>query len=543
MAWDDLDNTISGLVVSLSTFDYDSALQTVDHLIDSIRNDPTSFPQKSAVRILRALRRKRQFAAIALLSEAIVQSGGRTPDIAPYYAQALIDQGMLTTAESVLRELRTDSRVSPAEQAEIRGLLGRVHKQLYVNTAAVSPITRKRELLIGSVEEYMEMYSFNPEKHTWHGINVVALLARAERDELGIEGVRDYKLLAKEILEHLNDKESSTSDGLKAFDIATQLEALLAIGDTASLKAKAIEYADAPDADEFEYTSTFRQFTEVWQLREDSEPGSTVLPALDAARARASGGSIRVSRDQAQTQVEALLGSDTSVPLEWYKLGLERARSVCRIDNLGKFGRGTGWAVRASDFFPSENDRLLVLTNDHVVSETYEGALIPPNAFCNFQIKRQRIQIKNIFRSSPFGELDAAFLELSEQPAADPLPICTNAVAMSAPPPRLYIIGHPGQRELEFSLQDNQLMGCSDRLLHYRTPTEGGSSGSPVFEMHSWQVVGLHHAYVENVPQVKGVPGAPYSANEAISILALQKHFSSSGGVSKAETQHSLAGC
>ena len=120
-----------------------------------------------------------------------------------------------------------------------------------------------------------------------------------------------------------------------------------------------------------------------------------------------------------------------------------------------------------------------------------------------------------------------------DQPRADPLPIYADAVEMARPAPRMYIIGHPGGRDIEFSLQDNQLVGCSDKLLHYRTPTEPGSSGSPVFEMQSWQVVGLHHAHVENVPRVKGVPGAPYSANEAISILALQKHSHSGGHVSK----------
>ncbi len=533
MPWDDLDNTISSLVSSLSSFDYDSVSQTIDCLIDSIRKEPTPLPQRSAVQILQALRRKRQFTAITRLSEAIVQTAGRAPAVARHYAQALIDQGMLTPAESVLNEFRTDSRVGSADQAEIRGLLGRVYKQLYVTTAPISSAARKRELLMQSVEEYMEMYDSSRGKHTWHGINVVALMARAQRDGFGIQGLRDYKLLAKEILEKLSEKVRAASNGLGALDIATQLEALLAIGDHASLKAKATEYADAEDAHEFEYTSTLRQLTEVWQLREDAEPGSTVLPILEAARLRESGGSVRLSGDQARTQLEALAGKRKSVSLEWYKLGLVTARSVCRVENIGGFGHGTGWLVRASDFFPSEDGRLLVLTNDHVVSDTYEGALTPPNVLCNFQILGKRIQMKSIFRSSPFGELDAAFLELSEQPRADALPLCAEMVEMARPAPRMYIIGHPGGRDLEFALQDNQLVGCSDKLLHYRTPTESSSSGSPVFEMQNWEVVGIHRAHVTNIPRAKGETGAPYSANEAISMLALQKHFRSAGRVSK----------
>ena len=49
-------------------------------------------------------------------------------------------------------------------------------------------------------------------------------------------------------------------------------------------------------------------------------------------------------------------------------------------------------------------------------------------------------------------------------------------------PPRAYIIGHPrGLSTPQFSLQDNVLLDHDDRFLHYRSPTEPGSSGSPVF--------------------------------------------------------------
>jgi hypothetical protein len=76
-----------------------------------------------------------------------------------------------------------------------------------------------------------------------------------------------------------------------------------------------------------------------------------VLPILEAARLRRSGGSIRLSGNQARAQLEALVGNDKSVTLKWYELGLVRARSVCRIENPGEVGYGTGWLVRASVFF------------------------------------------------------------------------------------------------------------------------------------------------------------------------------------------------
>lgn len=85
----------------------------------------------------------------------------------------------------------------------------------------------------------------------------------------------------------------------------------------------------------------------------------------------------------------------------------------------------------------------------------------------------------------------------------------------------MYIIGHPAGSDLELSLQDNNLIGCNDTWLHYRTPTEPGSSGSPVFEQNDWKVVGLHHKGTEEMKRLDGE--GKYQANEATSILALRK--------------------
>jgi V8-like Glu-specific endopeptidase len=97
---------------------------------------------------------------------------------------------------------------------------------------------------------------------------------------------------------------------------------------------------------------------------------------------------------------------------------------------------------------------------------------------------------------------------------------------MADPPPRLYIIGHPRGRDLELSLQDNHLLALNERVLHYRTPTEPGSSGSPVFEPEDWRVVALHHKGNELMARIDGTPGT-YQANEGISILALQEKMKS----------------
>ncbi|MCK7580470.1 MAG: serine protease [Chromatiales bacterium] len=49
---------------------------------------------------------------------------------------------------------------------------------------------------------------------------------------------------------------------------------------------------------------------------------------------------------------------------------------------------------------------------------------------------------------------------------------------------KAFVVGHPSGSGMQISLHDSQLLDIDDeqRLLHYRTPTEPGSSGNPVFQ-------------------------------------------------------------
>ncbi|MGB7693504.1 MAG: serine protease, partial [Pseudolabrys sp.] len=83
----------------------------------------------------------------------------------------------------------------------------------------------------------------------------------------------------------------------------------------------------------------------------------------------------------------------------------------------------------------------------------------------------------------------------------------------------LYVVGHPLGGGLSFSLQDNLLLDWDQRLVHYRTPTEPGSSGSPVFD-DQWRLIAIHHAGKSDMRKLNGKPGT-YEANEGINILAV----------------------
>jgi V8-like Glu-specific endopeptidase len=120
-------------------------------------------------------------------------------------------------------------------------------------------------------------------------------------------------------------------------------------------------------------------------------------------------------------------------------------------------------------------------------------------------------------------------LRLTEEPAIQPLPIARDLPLLTNGA-RVYVIGYPAGGGLAFSMQDNALLDHegpqagtppSPNVLrvHYRAPTEKGSSGSPVFNRSSWQVIALHHAGGE-LPKLNGKPGT-HPANEGIALMSI----------------------
>jgi V8-like Glu-specific endopeptidase len=99
-------------------------------------------------------------------------------------------------------------------------------------------------------------------------------------------------------------------------------------------------------------------------------------------------------------------------------------------------------------------------------------------------------------------------------PTADSLPLIESKA-------RAHVIGHPLGGGLQISLHDSVLLDVDDaeRLVHYRTPTDPASSGSPVFNTE-WQVIGLHHGGSATTPRLHGV--GDYEVNEAISLSAIR---------------------
>jgi V8-like Glu-specific endopeptidase len=126
---------------------------------------------------------------------------------------------------------------------------------------------------------------------------------------------------------------------------------------------------------------------------------------------------------------------------------------------------------------------------------------------------------------SPVAKCDTTVLILDE--TVEGLDNFTLASSMptNKKEDRIYVIGHPKGGELSFSFQDNTLIDFDDRRLHYRSPTEPGSSGSPIFN-EQWELIGLHHAGHNQMPTISG--DGTYPANEGITLPAIIKAIAKS---------------
>jgi hypothetical protein len=553
MSGQELAEATATVVEAVETLEDDRIAAACDMFIRALRNSGEHLDIRDARHILTALRRKRLFTYMQRIGDVLIRFGRDEAVVYRQYSQALIDQGLLIPAVEMLNGLLARTQDDPGEIAEIWGLLGRAHKQMYVEAAGTkhgSPEHALRE----AIRCYSAGYNLDPLKHHWHGINVVALMTRAERD--GIAGVtkEEREAVAEQIVQTIDDLKETF-----AWDCASAFEACIALSrwDDAEIWLK--RYLRSPDADAFGIAGTLRQFTEVWGFNSDGGNGGDLVALLQAALLKSKDGAVTVSPYQLRGMAEQLdsmadpssknifervLGDTGTQTYEWLQKGITRAHAVGMVRQLDGRGIGTGFLVRGGDLRPDLGDEQLFLTNAHVISdETQDRALSPEDVRVTFEARRPGAgpdgghRVADIVWRSGRDKLDACLIRLD--PAPTDLPTCEIAkhlpIVDAGNPQRLYVIGHPEGRGLEFSLQDNLLLDYERPpeslqgrcLVHYRSPTEPGSSGSPVFEQCGWRVVALHHAGGDFMARLNGSDGS-YAANEGIWIGSIKEAMAQS---------------
>ncbi len=184
--------------------------------------------------------------------------------------------------------------------------------------------------------------------------------------------------------------------------------------------------------------------------------------------------------------------------------GARAARTIARIsvrENGRELPIGTGFLVSPN----------LLMTNHHVLTDTDTAR----QCFVEFDAQ---VTVDNTPQSAtrleldPDGffvadaRLDFALVLVAGGPDQRPPGETFGWNRLSAQLGKLVIgepvnvIGHPMGRLKEIAVRDNMLQVRLDDFLQYRTDTEPGNSGSPVFN-DQWEVVALHHS---GVPRTDG---------------------------------------
>ncbi len=523
------------------SFDWPALSAVVDGYVAHLHAAPAGTPVREAKEVLRLLRENRRYDDLLEVADALLANHVTDAGVKRAVAQGLVDRGRAATALLVFRSIHDDPETGAEERAEALGGIGRCSKELFLTT---SDAASRAGYLTRAYSAYRTAYDKDAE-NTWAGINAVALLARAAREKVTIDDAVHAPLppsaarsqarrLADDVLQVVSDLPEPD-----VWALATACEACVALGDDEEAVGWAGQIVDGGEATAFELASLIRQLTTVWQLDTNTPPGDRLLPMLRSELLRRHGGDVVVDAadlrsgrldPESEESLEKVFGDTRFVGLPWYRKGLERCRAVARIETESTEGYGTGFLVAGAALHPALPP-LVCLTNGHVVPE----GLDPHDAYVAFHgldadaddeivAEPVRCKVKRVWWHEPSQApgLDTTVLELEDLPAGvEPLPVATELPRLGGrTSQRAYIIGHPrGLETPQYSLQDNVILDYDDVLLHYRSPTEPGSSGSPVFD-NQWRLIGLHHAGRTDTPRLHN-QGGTYAANEAILLSAV----------------------
>ncbi len=504
---------------------------------------------RAAARVLNANRRYRLTGELIAAWRA---NGGRSDAVLDaHYAQALIDCGGLDEAEAHLAVAIGRARRTARDDAdrgavvELLGLSARVAKDRFVRAAGpcAPGDSGVRALLDEAVRRYDDALRDAP-RNPWLRINAIALRLRRARDAATLPPA-DMADEARALIAMLQPQLAGTDDDDTPWHIATLSEACLALGDACDAAQHWLQrLLEHPRTTAFQLAAYARQLREIWQgdaLRPDDGCAARLSSRL-LEHGHATTGTVAFDA----AQINDLREIDTAYERNFCNdTGLDLARIAQICESIGcvctTTGRrvGTGFLVDRRSLWPDAPAELVFVTNAHVISETVAGALHPHDAWIAFTSEAiagrrpgKHYGVAEVLFSSRPGDigivlgryerLDITIVRLDEQPPrARGLRVQRRLAAQAT---SAFVIGHPNGRDLQISTKNSTIIDVDwlPRLFHYRTATEPGSSGSPVFD-DDWNVIGVHHGGRDDAPKLSthGV----HAANEGVTLDALCKRL------------------
>ena len=466
----------------------------------------------------------RWFDIAELLAGAAASRADATLATRRLHAQMLMERGYYDEALVRLGRLLQRPELSQFDRKEAIGHVGRINKDRFIAARNAGDREAARVFLRDAIDAYLSWHTSHGS--LWHAINAVALLSCPDALAFDPNATAKAREIAQQIL---NDEAGLAGDSYKPAILA---EARIALDDFPAALELIRGYIVDPSIPGFQIGSFHRQVTQLWELDRGRPPWPEFVAMVGAAVLergavlRLSGDDVQRAKEVTKTRYEAVFGSDRFDSYENYRRGLERCSCVARIGRSVETGVGTGFVLPGKLLSKKLGDAVVLMTNAHVISESEDlrgrGALHPTEAVVTFAAmdgvpQDQEFGLGKLLFSSPPEELDVSVVELSETVLPkDPYRIAP-VLPVRGSEARVRVIGHPSGRGLSLSV--NKLLDHQAPKLHYLTATEGGSSGSPIFNQ-DWNLIGLHHAGGEQMPKLNNQAGT-YEANEGIWIRAV----------------------
>lgn len=189
--------------------------------------------------------------------------------------------------------------------------------------------------------------------------------------------------------------------------------------------------------------------------------------------------------------LEKIIGDDDFVDIaSWLYNALNLSKSVCKVETE-EGESGTGFLLKGG----------FVMTNSHVIASKEQAN--STRIIFNYMVDKENNVMDHViypldsslFVSSPEDELDYAIVKVNDTSSV-PLSEWGFVELETFFNPKIgqkvTIIQHPNGNYKKMALPDD-VIGNWKNYLFYKTDTQEGSSGSPVFNKN-WKVVALHHA-------------------------------------------------
>lgn len=190
-----------------------------------------------------------------------------------------------------------------------------------------------------------------------------------------------------------------------------------------------------------------------------------------------------------------------SRPFQWLRLGTTYGRMAGRV-HIGQVV-GSGFVIDGKVVGEQFTGLPLFFTARHVIPGEFRT--LPKTLTIRFDALTDDPQggtagVERIMAVSPANELNYSLVLLDRWPGqVSPVNLCPR---QPVPGDLIFVLGFPGGRGLEISIDDNEVLAPSAAhkrpavpnsgdVLLYRAPTQGGSSGSAVFNA-DWELAAIH---------------------------------------------------